>query len=201
MDKIIERELDASLAEKLKGKDPFERIVADPLEWNNPEEPEIQDPGFFLYGTSIDFESGTLLAEWLPTESEILEIFFPTSEFVSWYATQAEYTACLEGMMFLKAKIEMLLPSQTLGENVGVSKSPPNPRRNLGRPRKWDWESAMAYIASQAQTTDGLPTGHGAQAQIETMMADWFEREVGKSPAISQIRQRASTIMKMLDDD
>ena len=59
----------------------------------------------------------------------------------------------------------------------------------------------MAYIASQAQKPDGLPTGNGAQAKIETMMADWFEREVGKSPAISQIRQRASTIMKMLDDN
>ncbi|WP_397603993.1 hypothetical protein [Sphingorhabdus sp.] len=57
----------------------------------------------------------------------------------------------------------------------------------------------MAYVVSQAQTPDGLPTGAGAQARIEEMISGWFLLESGDSPAPSQVRQRAALIMKTLE--
>ena len=67
-----------------------------------------------------------------------------------------------------------------------------------GRPSKWDWEGALAHVVSIAQRPDGLPTGDGAQSKIETLIADWFVSETGNSPATSQIRQRARTIMQLV---
>jgi hypothetical protein len=55
----------------------------------------------------------------------------------------------------------------------------------------------MAVIAV-AQEPDGLPTGHGAQARIEEMIAAWFMDQSGECPASSQVRQRAAKIMRML---
>jgi len=199
MDKIIDREFDNDLANKLKGKDGLEKIFDEPLEWNEPDAPEMLDFGFFLFGSTVDFDAGTLIADWLPIEPDIVEVFFPSGEWQYSNFDRPDYTAKLEGMLFAKTRIEMLLPNFSLENIATQTQQPPNPRPYAGRPRKWDWEAALAHIVAQAHMPDGLPTGHGAQARIETMIAEWFESEVGGSPAVSQIRKRASTVMRMLE--
>lgn len=71
---------------------------------------------------------------------------------------------------------------------------------NRGRPPKWDWEGALAYVVAVANTPDGLETGPGAQAAIERLMADWFTRASNdaSAPAVSEVRKRASRIMKAI---
>lgn len=69
-----------------------------------------------------------------------------------------------------------------------------------GRPQKWDWESALIHVIAEANTLDGLPIDRGAQAQIEKMISEWFMRKTGNSPADSEIRKRASAVMKAISN-
>ena len=69
-----------------------------------------------------------------------------------------------------------------------------------GRPQKWDWESALIHVIAEANTLDGLPTDRGAQAQIEKMISEWFIRKTGNSPADSEIRKRASAVIKAISN-
>jgi hypothetical protein len=93
----------------------------------------------------------------------------------------------------------MLLPNFQMPSTNIVLADRTDGRRSIGRPPKWEWEGALAFIVSQAQSPDGLPTGPGAQARIEEMMAGWFLAETGDAPAPSQIRQRAATIIQSLE--
>lgn len=70
-----------------------------------------------------------------------------------------------------------------------------------GRPAKWDWEAALCAIAAKANTPDGLPTGHGAQAEIGRMLAQWFCDNQNGEPAQSDIGARAAKIMAALNAD
>jgi hypothetical protein len=73
-------------------------------------------------------------------------------------------------------------------------------RYNRGRPPKYDWEGALAYVTAVANTPDGLETGPGAQAAIERLIADYFTRASndGNAPCESEIRKRASRVMKAI---
>jgi hypothetical protein len=67
-----------------------------------------------------------------------------------------------------------------------------------GRPAKWDWDSAMAYMVARANLPDGLEalaSGPLRQADLERTLTDWFMGKTGNAPATSQIRSRASAIM------
>lgn len=199
MDAAIREEYPPELAAKLVGKQGRDKVFDEPAVWEAEEGPEPLDPGYFVFATDIDWEAGKLRADYIPTDQNVFDMFFPSEEFLWSEFDDADYSASLEGMAFEKARIEMLLPNHTIAELGPQLKAPAAQRTHVGRPRKWDWEGALAYVTSQAQTPDGLPTGHGAQARIETMIAEWFEAETGGSPATSQIRLRASKVMGMIE--
>ncbi|MFT4055209.1 MAG: hypothetical protein QM681_11945 [Novosphingobium sp.] len=69
-----------------------------------------------------------------------------------------------------------------------------------GAKRKWDWEGAICAVVAQANTPDGLPEGHGAQAEIGRILATWFRDNQGGEPAASEIGARASKIMNVVND-
>lgn len=185
MDTIIDREFQESFAQKLRGKDGMEVVLDDPVNWEAEDGPTVFDPGYFMFASEIDWERGSLKLDWLPEGRDLRQIFFPTDEFLHSEFEDPDFIALLEGMTFEKARIEMMLPNAGMGNLKQGGSQISGMARHVGRPRKWDWEAALTFVVSQAQTPDGLPTGHGAQAKIETMMAEWFERETGKSPSPS----------------
>ena len=68
-----------------------------------------------------------------------------------------------------------------------------------GRPLKHDWEGALIHVAAQANLPDGLIDEEGGtQADIEEMISEWFIQRTGDSPAESEIRKRASAVMKAI---
>jgi hypothetical protein len=71
-------------------------------------------------------------------------------------------------------------------------------QQRVGRPRKWDWERAMAYLVARANKPDGLPS---VQADVEKMMAVYFERKHGASPAESLIREKVQLVFSALDQE
>ena len=70
-----------------------------------------------------------------------------------------------------------------------------------GRPQKCDWDGVMAHlvaIANQPDGLDALAVGTLLQADIEKAMAVWFTAQTGDAPVISQIRPKASAIIKAI---
>lgn len=176
-------------------------ILDDPYDWEAEEGPEPFDVGYILFASKIDWDAGIVKCDRLPDDSHIKDIWFPSGEFLYSEFEHAEYNVRLEGMAFELNRIEMLLPTSELQDFPISTRQSATSQTSIGRPRKWDWEGALAFITTQAQTPDGLPVGHGAQAKLEAMIAEWFEKETGGSPAISQIRQRASKVMRMIEKD
>lgn len=198
MDRLIRKEYSAEIAARLVGKDPFSRFDDDPFIWSENEDPIQIDIGFFLYADEIDWEAGILRASLIPGGWE-RDTFFDESPFLQTEFERADFEATLEGLCFEASAIEMLLPSFSLGSKSSFTTKHIERRGHIGRPPKWDWEGAMAYVASLAQHPDGLPTGPGAQARVEGLIADWFMSEVQEAPSASQVRQRAAKIMKMIE--
>lgn len=82
-------------------------------------------------------------------------------------------------------------------ENYRASFS--GPRNTGGRRPKHDWEGALIHVAAQANLPDGLLDEEGGtQADIEKMISEWFIQRTGNSPAESEIRKRASAVMKAI---
>lgn len=199
MDAAIREEFAPELAAKLVGKDRHDRVDDDPYDWDESEEPRLMDAGFFLYASEIDWEKGTLWAEWVPDERNRFEPFFPSEDLLGSEFDDADFEVRFAGMSFESNVIEMLLPSAHLRSSTQGVADHTDRKRSIGRPPKWDWEGSLAFIVSQAQMPDGLPTGPGAQARIEEMMANWFTDKTGDMPAASQIRQRAAAIIRSLE--
>ncbi len=199
MDATIRKNFREEIAAKLIGKDPFSRYEEEPYEWDDSQDPVQLDIGFFLYASEIDWEEGIIRADTIPGDGDLREVFFPDSEFLGTELDRADFDAVIEGLSFEFSKIEMLLPSMALGAATGFTALGNEARAGIGRPKKWDWEGALANVIAVAQTPDGLPTGQGAQARIEELIADWFIAETGNSPAVSQIRQRSASIMRTLE--
>lgn len=95
-----------------------------------------------------------------------------------------------------KAFEVVVAPSTDLSQSrleVDTSTSVREERR--GAPRKWDWEGALIQVVATANSPDGLPEGHGAQAEIGRILRDWFQLNQGGEPAQSEIGKRAAKIM------
>lgn len=201
MDEILKREYEPEMAEKLVGKRENDKVFDEPIVWEGEDGPFILDIGFMLFSSAIDWDAGTLRCDWIPDDRDIREIWFPTSELLYSEFEHPEYAADFSGIAFELNRIEMLLPSVSTNNLRTETHDAIKRSAHIGRPRKWDWEGALAAIIAEAQTPDGLPTGHGAQAKIETMIAEWFEASAGGSPSISQIRQRASKVIGLIQKD
>jgi len=172
-------------------------VFDEPIEWDESEEPQQVGAGFFVYAEELDWEAGTIRAEVSAPESrDELHLFWDADEHLGSQFDRASYNAELSGLRFPLDVIEMLLPNAEF--NASNMSGPSFRETIIGRPRKWDWEGAFARLAVVAQHPDGLPTGPGAQAKIEKILADWFVSETGDSPASSQIRQRAQKMMPLL---
>lgn len=197
-DNLIRKRWNSDYAAKLLGKRLDDIIEDEPYEWSTDDEPHQVSIGVMLYANDIDWETGVLEGEY---DSAIISsneaLFWERDElFVSSFP-KADYITNLQGLSFERDKIELLRPSQgesalshSLFKSIAVSR--------IGRPQKWDWEGAMAMMAASAQHPDGLPTGHGSQAKIETMMANWFVTETGDAPSSSQIRQHVSILIRKM---
>jgi hypothetical protein len=165
-------------------------------EWGESDDgPQIVSPGYFLRADNIDWKNGIVQVE-VPMWDNVEQNYFNeeedllTSEF-----DKADYKITLVGLSFDREAIEMLQPNVDIGPAAaGQTES----RARIGRPRTWDWDGATTYLLSVAQTPDGLPTGPGAQAQIERLISEWFTNDTGDAPAASQIRQHATKIMRAL---
>jgi len=199
MDAAIREAYPPKLAEALLSAGLHDSVFDEPQGWDESDGFYPVDPGFFLFADEIDWEAGTLRAVDMPRWDSLPEMFFANDELFSTEFERAQFDAEFSGMSFDLLALEMLLPtapllssSLTKGENVSIT-------RSTGRPPKWDWEGALTYIVSLAQQPDGLPTGPGAQARLEEIMAEWFTREAGDAPSPSQIRQRASSIARLLE--
>lgn len=199
MDAAIREAYSPEIAKQLVCKGPYDPIYDDPQGWDETEGPRPVDPGYFLFADEIDWDKGKLRMDDLDAESGRPEFLFPNEELL---ATEFEYhyfSAEFSGLSFDRQAIEMLLPGvQLAASTVTVVATGARPRPT-GRPPKWDWEGVLAYVVSRAQQPDGLPTGPGAQAQLEKLMSDWFIEETGDAPAPSQIRQRASSVSRLLE--
>lgn len=199
MDEAISKEYDPEFAQKLIGRDKMDRVDDESQTWDETGPPMRVDVGFFLYASDIDFEAGTLATDYIDMSGSLGEALFPSEELFGTDFERPEYEAELRGLCFVKSQVELLLPTMQM---VGTSALQPDLldwRRSTGRPPRWDWEGALAHIVSLAQHPDGLPTGPGAQARVEEMIAEWFVNEAGDSPSESQIRQRASKVMRTIN--
>lgn len=201
MDQAIREEYSAELAAKLIGKGQWDRVDDDPITWDSSEEPRPLDVGFFLYASEIDWDAGILKSDWIDNRGDFGESIFPSDDLfgTEFHDARSEFEAEAHGLSFSVGEIELLLPNFDLRPASGFVTERTERKRNTGRPPKWDWEGAIAYIVSQAQLPDGLPTGPGAQARIEELISGWFADETGDSPSSSQVRQRAAAIMRMIE--
>lgn len=199
MDAAIEEEFPPEIAKKLVGVHPFSRYDDEIIEWDSSEDPKLVDVGIFLYATEIDWDNGIIIANDIPHNGEFFEAFFQNTELFGSELENCTFDATVKGLCFEFSRIEMLLPTFSLGQTSGFNAIPQERHKAIGRPPKWDWEGVMAYVISEAQKPDGLPTGPGSQAKIEGMIADWFMAQTNETPSVSQIRQRAAKIVRTLE--
>lgn len=181
-----------SIRRAASAEHPFVEIEGYRHEWYEPCS-VIPLPFGLVPASTVDWEKGTLSAEllrdmvpneWLQYPEELFEV----GEFET-------LKISLSGLSFDVAAVEMLVPSASLpnGDAVTVAAA-----KRLGRPPKWDWDAAMAHvtaIAAQGQ----LPSGDGAQARLEELIAGYFSTQFGAEPATSDIRKRASRIIQALE--
>lgn len=201
VNKLILENFDTELANRLMDVSPFDFVDDDAVEWGQNEDPHQISAGFFLYADVVDWENGALAGTISPTLTGNEEyLFWDSEEHLNGEYDPVHWIVELKGLCFKRDVIEMMLPTMDLVADPLPSLRS-SVRSNIGRPPKWDWEGAMAHIVSIAQHPDGLPLGDGAQAQIESMFADWFFSKTGNSPATSQIRQRAQIIMASVKKD
>jgi hypothetical protein len=197
MDALIRSEYEADFAEKLIGKSPSERVYDEPHQILGAEGVVPIDPGYVIFYTKFDAEGNKLEALNIDEKTMNNEYFFFSDEWCISEFDDPLFDFYISGLKFEAQAIELMLPTSSLSANIERQERPKVAAR-IGRPRSWDWDGAMAHIVAKAQTPDGLPTGHGAQAAIEAMIAEWFETETGGSPATSQIRTKASMIMSAI---
>lgn len=196
-DEAIRQRWNAEYSPRLVGRNFDELVEDDPVEWSQSDEPHAVGAGFFVFAEDIDWEGGKLYTEVSDQSSTDLQhLFWDADEHLVSMFAKAEFAASLSGMCFRLDNIEMLQPGAELDAAKGAPQAPSKGR--IGRPRTWDWEGALTYLVGIAQHPDGLPTGAGAQAKIEKLIADWFISMTGNSPAPSQIRAWAQKIMGAL---
>jgi hypothetical protein len=199
MDAAIREAYAPELAEQLVGRAVHDRVYDEAQGWQASEGPQTIDAGIFFFANEIDWEKGILRAIDIPGRLIIPDFLFPNEELYATDFEDPDFNAEFVDISFDFQAIEMLLPTAQLATSTVTKLDSGIRARASGRPPKWDWEGVLAYVVSQAQQPDGLPTGPGAQARLEELMASWFVGQTGDAPASSQIRQRASSIARLLD--
>jgi hypothetical protein len=206
----VERHFSAEIAAALRGVGCPEKptgiqecftlpaIEVNREEWSG--DPRRIPIGAFIYADLVDFESGRLEAEDMSLRYLNATLFDECEEFNTEH-DDSELEVHLSGMCFELSAIEMLAPGapSPLPMNLDDATTQAfKPRGGPGRARKWDWEGALAHIVCVANKPDGLPEGHGAQAAVERMIADWFVTRSDGAPQESEIRKRAAQVMSAL---
>lgn len=168
--------------------------------WTN--EPTRIPIGAFIYADVVDYENGRLEADDMNLAHLEGFLFEEAEEF----NTEFEHSTLevrLSGMCFELSAIEMLAPGAPSPLPIRFDEAavpPMKSRGGPGRARKWDWDGALAHIAAVANKPDGLPEGHGAQAAVERMIAEWFVARTDGSPPESEIRKRAAQVMSAVQE-
>lgn len=65
------------------------------------------------------------------------------------------------------------------------------PKRRVGRPTQYDWDSFWREVVRVSHTPDGLPD---KQAALEKAMLEWCELNWGRQPAESAVRDKLSRL-------
>lgn len=86
------------------------------------------------------------------------------------------------------------------GASRSQSSSEVRRRPGPGRPAEYDWNGAFAHVAAVANGPDGLPEGHGAQAAIARIMADWFRYKRDNEPGDTELKRHANKILSAIDE-
>lgn len=188
----IRGQYDEELANRLVSAAPKDEIQRVVFEWEKGSGPRHVSAGYFVHADEINWDEGRLRAEFESSDIFDEALFWEDDELLSGEYEKPVYNVTLRGLCFNREAIEMLQPSFQI---PSAFSGQPTTAARLGRPRIWDWDAALTYLMSIAQTPDGLPTGTGSQAQIERLLADWFMAETGDTPAESQIRKHATKIM------
>lgn len=195
--RFIERNFEPELAAKLliaKPMDDVEQIVCS---WSKEDE-ELHpvSAGPFLYAEHIDWDLGSVDSEVYVSGGDRPFLFSESDELLAGIPRPCIYNIELRGLGFDREKIEMLQPQVSLAsaQAFGTTEA-----KRKGRPRSWDWDGATLHLLAAANSPDGLPTGHGAQARIEGIISDWFVASSGNSPAESQVRDHAVKIMAAIN--
>lgn len=171
------------------------RVTQNIFEWGEPFGAAVQvQRGLFIYAEDIDLEQGTLRSFF--DSGDLNERFFYGDETTMLHPNYpgARIICEIEHLLINADVLEMLQPNIHLPDAGAVEVA----AAKTGRPRKWNWDDALAHMVSLANKPDGLSTGPGAQAQIERLMAEWFQRTAGDVPADSQIRLYAAKVMAAL---
>jgi hypothetical protein len=194
-EELIREHFNAEMAEKLIAANEMDHFQEIAHEWGRDEEPQQVSCGYFVHATNINWEEGIVQATILGDNARDESLFWDADYLLNSDFRDADYEVTLKGLCFEREKIELLQPNIEIPQ---PAKERRDERPRLGRPRTWDWEGATTHLLTIAQTPDGLPIGPGAQAQIERLVADWFMTSTGNTPSVSQVRQHATKIMKVL---
>ena len=140
------------------------------------------------------------MVDYIPERRERPDhLFWDADDLLSSEFDSPFFSAKFSGMSFVLEQIELLLPTHRLEISKSTSAPDQVERRPIGRPRRWDWEGAMAFISPVARENGLLNGKAGSQAKIEELMDQWFIDQTGESPAMSQIRGRASRLIEMVE--
>ncbi len=194
-ERLIREHFASDMAERLIAAEESGYIENLIYEFEDGDEPMPVSPGFVVLSSDIDWDNGVVNVNLDKEQIKDISLFYEGEDIVAGEFSEPTYEVSLAGFCFLRQQIEMMQPHIELAKQ-SFSKSAVTAR--TGRPRIWDWEGATTYLLSIAQTPDGLPTGPGAQAQIERFIADWFVSVSGNTPSSSQLRQHAAKIMRAL---
>ncbi len=198
-DKLVREVFDDEIADKVRDKKWNERFLEYEIDVVDEEDNRRISPGWLTY-SDIDWDNGTLTPIYIPDARERLDhLWWDQEELLASEFNLPDISAEFGGLSFVFEQVELLLPTHRLERSAGRLAPDANERRATGRPRKWDWEGAMAIISGTAKER-GLLTGEpGMQAKIESAMSQWFIDQTGDAPTISQIRSRASRLVQMVE--
>jgi hypothetical protein len=193
-DNLIREQFEPEFAGKLIAARDTDQIEEVALEFDD--DPTEVAAGYFVFATTIDWDKGIVESEVDHKSANDDHLFWDSEYFLASDFENPSFSVTLSGLCFERERIEMLQPSAELAPVV--------PRQagahsRVGRPRTWDWDAATMHLLTIAQMPDGLPTGPGAQAQIERLIAEWFMTAAGNAPSESQVRQHATKIVRALD--